>query len=258
MCQVLENNYSLTHQGFFCSNRVVNIPNVFDAVKLWFSDWRSYIAEFLGTFLFVLITGGTTIANFLYGDIKTLGLALTIGFSYTALLFATVHIGGGYLNPAVTIALWLVKKLEGAKALFFLIAQILASFAAGGVLLLIFGGTAKQVFLGAPALGVNVDITTAVLVEAILTAGLVFAVFSTMVDRRGPVSFGPITLGLFTVAATILALPITGAGFNPARSIGPAVLSNSTNSLAVFIIGPLAGSLFALVYEVVFLRKHKK
>ncbi len=212
----------------------------------------------MGTFVFVLIANGVIISNFLYGDIKTLGISLAVGFSYAALVFMTVHTSGGYLNPAVVVALWLVKKLDGVKAVFFILTQVLASFAAAAILLLIFGEGAKQVYLGGPILGINVDISIAVLVEAILSGGLIFAVLATMVDRRGPVSFGPLVLGFFVVAATIMAMPISGAALNPARAIGPLVLSKTTNSLAVFVIGPLSGSLFALVYEVVFLRKGKK
>lgn len=226
--------------------------------KSWFVDWRGYVAEFLGTFVFVFLANGAVIVNFLYGDIKTLGLAITIGFSYAVLLFMTVYRSQGYLNPAVTVALWLVKRISHVNALFYLLAQILASFAAAGLLILIFSESAKQIALGGPNIGVNVEMSTAVLVEAILTAGLIFATFATMVDRRGPVSFGPLVIGLFTVAAATVALPISGAGFNPARAIGPGVFSNSINNLAVWIIGPLVGSLFALVYEFVFLKKGKK
>lgn len=242
--------------SIICSNR--SMQKYWVIVKSWFSDWRAYIAEFLGTFLFVFVANGAVVVNFLYGDIKTLGLAITIGFSYAVLLFMTIYRSQGYLNPAVTIALWLVKKISPINTFFYIIMQVLASFAAAGLLLLIFGQSAKEIGLGGPTLGVNVELSSAVLVEAILTAGLIFAVFATIVDRRGPVSFGPVAAGLFVVAAAMVAIPVSGAGFNPARAIGPGVFSNSTSTLAVWIIGPLSGSLFALFYEVVFLRKGKK
>ena len=227
-------------------------------VKSWFLDWRAYVAEFLGTFVFVLVANGAVVVNFLYGDSSTLGQSITIGFSYAALLFMTVYRSQGYLNPAITIALWLVKRISSVNTFFYIIVQIFASFTAAGLLVLVFGESAKEIGLGGPTLGVNVEMSVAVLVEAILTAGLIFAVFATMVDRHGPVSFGPLVIGLFTVAVSIVAIPLSGAGFNPVRAVGPGVFSNSINNLAVWIIGPLSGSLFALVYEVVFLRKGKK
>lgn len=226
--------------------------------KSWFIDWRGYLAEFLGTFVFVFIANGAVIVNFLYGDIKTLGLATTFGFSYAALLFVTVYRSQGYLNPAVTISLWLVKRLSTVSTIFYIVTQILASFAAAALLMLIFGESARQIGLGGPIVGVNIEISTAVLVEAILTSALIFAIFATMIDRRGPVSFGPLVIGFILIACAIIAMPVSGAGFNPARAIGPGVLSNSVNNLAVWIIGPLAGSLFALIYEFVFLKKAKK
>ena len=221
-------------------------------------SWRAYLAEFLGTFILVLVSSWVVLARFLYPDINNLEIALAIGFSYAALIFATIHLSGGFLNPALTLALWLSQKLSGTKTVFFIIFQILASFAAGGVLLLIFGANALQFGLGGPALGVNVSLQTAVLTEALMTAGLVFVTFATMVDRGGPVSFGPLVLGLILVGETIVALPISGAAFNPARAIGPAVLAKSVDSLAVWIIGPLLGSLFGIVYAFLFLKKGKK
>lgn len=224
----------------------------------WFLPWRAYLIEFLGTFIFLLLSGWVVLAKFLYAGIGDLEIALAIGFSYAALIFATANLSGGFLNPALTLALWLSQKLSGTKTVFFIIFQILASFAAGLVLLLIFGANALQFGLGGPALGVNVSLQTAVSTEALMTAGLVFVTFATMVDKMGPVSFGPLVLGLYLVAASIVLLPISGAALNPVRAIGPAIVSESTDTLAVWIIGPLLGSLFAIIYDFVFLRKGKK
>ena len=224
------------------------------SVKDWISDWRAYLAEFLGTFLFVLISSFAVLTEALYGDIGVLGIAIVIGFSYAALIFAFGHLAGGYLNPALTISLWLVQKLSGAKTIFFLFAQIIASFAAAAVLILVFGADGINQALGAPSLGLNISLTQAVLAEAVFTAGFVLVLFSTIVDRRGPISFGPLALGLYLVATSIILISVTGAALNPVRAIGPAIISGQTNTLAVWIIGPLTGSLIGIVYELVFLR----
>lgn len=236
-------------------------------VKEWFYDWRAsltmeswraYFAEFLGTFLFVLISSLVVFIESLYQSVGALGIALAVGLTYTALVYVTAHLSGGYLNPAVTVALWLAQRLSGVKAIFFLLSQILASFIAAWTLLFLFGDLGIKHALGTPTLGLNVTLTTAVILEAIFSAGLIFAVFGTMVDRHGPVSFGPLVIGLYLVAASIALLPISGAVFNPARVFGPAIVSASVDTLAVWIIGPLTGSLFAIVYEVVFLKKVRK
>ena len=147
-----------------------------------------------------------------------------------------------------------MQKLSGAKTIFFLFAQIIASFAAAAVLILVFGADGINQALGAPSLGLNISLTQAVLAEAVFTAGFVLVLFSTIVDRRGPISFGPLALGLYLVATSIILISVTGAALNPVRAIGPAIISGQTNTLAVWIIGPLTGSLIGIVYELVFLR----
>ncbi len=227
-------------------------------LKDWFNDWRAYLAEFLGTFLLVLVASMVVLLDALYGNIGNLSIALTIGLIYTSLIFVTAHLSGGYLNPAVTVALWLAQRLSGIKTAFFLITQVLASFVAAIVLLSIFGDSAVKFNFGVPELGLNITLTTAVVLEAIFSAGLVFTVFGTMVDRHGPVSFGPMVIGLYLVAASIVLLPISGAVLNPVRVLGPALISGAVDALAVWIVGPLSGSLFAIIYEYVFLRKGKR
>jgi len=221
-------------------------------------DWRDYIAEFFGTFFFIFVSSMAVIVDSLYGGLGIVGVSLAIGFTYAAIVFGTVHLSGGYLNPAITIALWLARKLSPIKTIIFLFLQIVAGIVAAMFALTIFGANALEIGLGSPSLGIDVSLSQAVFVEAIFTAGLIFAVFTTMVDRRGPVSFGPLVLGLYVVAATLILLPVSGAGINPARALGGLMLSGQTNSLAVWIIGPLSGSLLAIFYESLFLRKKNK
>lgn len=223
-----------------------------------FKDWRAYCAEFLGTFVFVFVASLSVLANNFYGEVGTLGIALATGLVIAAMVFATVHISGGHLNPAVTLALWLTQRISTVSAIFYILAQLLASFAAAFSLYLIFFDRAMKFSLGGPVLESGITLQTAVTLEAILTAILVFVVFATMVDKRGPVSFGPIVVGLVVIAASIAAGPMTGAALNPARALGPLVVSRHFDSLPVWIIGPFAGSLFGIVYDFVFLKKSKK
>lgn len=237
-----------------CSNLFVS----FSFIKTWAGDWRSYIAEFLGTFVFIFIACGAVLTNAFYADIGPLGLAFAAGVSYAVSMFMTVHLSGGNLNPAVTLALWLTQKIRGHIAVFYILAQILASFAAAQVLLLIFGQEALDFALGGPEINADITLRTAVIVEVILTAILIFAYFAAMVDKRGPVSFGPLVIGVTYAVASIFGQLLSGAALNPARAIGPLISSQAYSSLAVWIIGPLAGSLFALVYDFLFLKKPSK
>lgn len=220
--------------------------------------WRAYVAEFLGTFVFVFIAAGSVLTNVFFSDLGVLAQAIAGGLALGAMIYVTAAISGGHLNPAVTLSLWLSGRISAVNTVFYIVSQVLASFAAGGTLLYIFGDRALHFNLGAPILGADVAVGTALILEAILTAALVFAVFATVVNRRGPVSFGPLVVGLVAMVSGIFVGPITGAALNPARAIGPAIISGSFTNLPIWILGPFAGSLFGLVYEFVFLRKTSK
>ena len=224
----------------------------------WFMPWRAYLAEFLGTFVFVLIASGVTLTNIFFSDMGSFGVAFATGLALSSMIYAVFHLSGGHLNPAVTLAVWLAQKISSRVAVFYILAQILASLAAAGVLLWIFGPDARQFSLGGPVIGVGVSTGTAVIVEAILTATLIFAVFATMIDKRGSANFGPLVVGLVLTVSAIFAGSLTGAALNPARAFGPLVISKSYNSLAVWIIGPATGSLFGIIYDFLFLRKGKE
>ena len=95
-------------------------------LKSWFSPWRAYLAEFLGTFVFVFVSCGVVLADIFYGEIGPVGIALASGLSISAMMLSTNHISGGYLNPAITLAMWLAQKVTGTRAFFYILFQFLA------------------------------------------------------------------------------------------------------------------------------------
>lgn len=222
------------------------------------SPWRAYVAEFLGTLLFVFISTAVVVADSLYGGVGKVGEALAIGLLYLTFVYSTVNLSGGYLNPAITLSLWLSQKVSGAKAVGLVMAQILASVGAALVVFLVFGAWAEQFTYGMPSLGLGIGAETAIALEAILTASLVFVVFATTVDNKGPVSFGPLTLGALVGSISLVFGPLTGGIANVARIVGPAVFSGSYSQVFIYVMGGLIGSLFALIYEMVFLKKSSR
>lgn len=220
--------------------------------------WQAYLAEFIGTFIFVFVASGTVLTNVFVGDIGYLGVAFSSGLILAAMIYATIAISGGYLNPAITMALWLGEKISFTTAIFYIFAQILASFTAAYLLLWIFGSKSMQFALGGPILGLNVSVQSALIIEVILTGALAFAVFAIAVDKRGPVSFGPLVVGLIAVVSGIFAGPLTGAAMNPARAIGPLFVSQSYSQVLVWIVGPMAGSLVGFLYKFLFLDSSRK
>jgi len=215
------------------------------------------MAEFFGTYILVLISLGLVLVSNLYQNLDPLAIALSLGFLYAALIYATVHLSGGYLNPAVCLSLWFVKKLSGIKTIFFIAAQLLASFAAAASAYYIFGKKSLDFGLGISVIAPD-KLQIAIILELIFTAFLVFAVFATMIDRSGPVSFGPLVIGLITVPLTLFALPVSGAFLNPAKVLGAGIITKNYAPLTVGLIGPLTASLFAFIYNFIYLRRPGK
>lgn len=226
-------------------------------MKLTFSNWRALVAEFLGTFVFVFVACGSVLTRNIFDDFGVIGVALATSVILTALMFATVALSGGHLNPAITLAAWLTQKINTVTAVLYIVVQVIAGFAAAFLLLFIFGDHGTAFYLGGSVLSVDTTVQSGLVLEAVLTAVLVFAFFATMIDKRGPVSFGPIAVGLVFLAVGIFAGPIEGAALNPVK-VAPLIVSGHTESILVWVVGPLTGSLFGVVYHLLFLGQGKR
>ena len=219
---------------------------------------QAYLAELLGTFVFVFVSSGAVLTNVVTGEVGGLGVSMATGFVLTAMIYSTVGISGGHLDPAVTLAVWFAERISFVNAVIYICLQLVAGIFAAYLLLWIFGQTSVQFLLGGPVLGVDMTVQRAIVVEAILTAVLVFSVFATLVDKRGPVSFGPLVIGLVVLTAGIFAGSLTGAALNPARALCPLLVSGSYSSILVWVIGPVSGSLAGVLYKYLFLTSPKK
>jgi MIP family channel proteins len=234
------------------------------------------IAELVGTMLFVFIGAGAVVVFSHVADLgpPALGSAFTVafgllaialahGFAMSVLVSNTGHISGGHHNPVVTAAIWVAGKIEAARAVLYIVAQ-LAGGAAGAWLLSV--AIPKDYWhtslLGTPQVNHAIVATTtftngrAVLFEAVLTFVLVYTVFATAVDDRG--SFSKVAgfpIGLAIGVDILVGGPFTGAAMNPARWFGPALVSGTWTDWWVYIVGPLTGAILAAaVYWLAFLR----
>src|SRR5262249_23212329 len=155
------------------------------------------------------------------------------------------HISGGHFNPAVTVGVWVVGKIETQRAAAYIVAQLVG--AALGALLLRWALPTqiwKGPSLGATLVSHNFGITSgkAVLIEAILTFFLVFTVFAAAVDDRGVFgSVAGLTIGLVLTFDILVGGLLTGASMNPARSFGPALVAGKWSDYWVYVVGPVAG-----------------
>ncbi|MBX3085787.1 MAG: aquaporin [Anaerolineae bacterium] len=206
---------------------------------------RESIAEFIGTFMLVLVgAGAVTVmgqqATKVAADVVV--AALAHGLILVAVIATFGHISGAHVNPAVTLGLLIGGKVSVNKAIFYWIAQILGGIAAGFVL--------RYLFENAVTLGNTVpssaDIHSGkiIILEALGTFFLVSTVFQAAAyGKAGNVAILAIP---FTLAAGILfAGPLTGGSFNVARTLGPAIATGNYTEVASYLVGILGGGALA-------------
>ena len=205
------------------------------------------IAEFVGTFALVFIGAGAIISGGLGPGPTLVAIALAHGFTIAVMGSATGHISGGHLNPAVTVAMILTGRIDAPKGLGYIVAQVLGAVVAALIVSVSFPAEAvKASNLGTPLLASGIGVGVGILLEAIATFFLVFVIFGTAVDGRGP-RLGALFIGL-TVAIDILAIgPITGAAMNPARSLGPALVGGHLENFWIYWVGPILGAVVAAI-----------
>ncbi len=223
---------------------------------------RAFLAEFVGTFALMFVGGGAIIVT--SGD-NLLAIALAHGLILAVMVSATMHISGGQINPAVSIALGLAGRQPWPRAGAFIVAQIAGATVAAFLLKLLMSGAYDVGNVGA-TLGAltesgseHANAIGAVALEAIATFFLMFVIMGTAVDQRGvggSSAVGGFAIGL-TLAAAILCIgPLTGASLNPARSLAPALVAGAWDVQWVYWIGPIVGAaLGALAYQFTFAEK---
>jgi MIP family channel proteins len=206
------------------------------------------IAEFLGTFVLVFIGAGVVLSNdATNGGVGLLGIALAHGIALAAMNFTFGSISGGHVNPAVTVALWLLRKLSTLSAAKYLVAQLAGATAAAAVLQGIFPKAREVLALGAPQLGLDVGVWTGVFTETILTFFLVMVVLTIAENAAEPEPHASLAVGLILAVDILVGGPVTGAAVNPARAFGPALVSGMWDHQLVYWIGPLFGALLAVL-----------
>lgn len=208
-------------------------------------------AEVIGTFLFFVIGAGAVMMDAQTGGgVGLIGIALANGLALAALGTAFAPISGGQFNPVVTAALWLVGKVRTVEGIRYIVAQLVGAVAAGLALKLAFGGfepgdSAWSIAGGGtPAITAGLSQVSAIAIEAVLTALLVYTVLLTAVDKRAP-QLGALLIGGTIIAAILVGGPLTGAAMNPARWFGPALALGDLSAAVVYIAGPLIGAVVA-------------
>lgn len=215
---------------------------------------RALMGEFLGTMLFailgagaVAVTGGILAERL--DSARLLVIALAQGVAFMLLVGAMLPISGGHLNPAVTFAAMIGRRVSFTRGMLYIVAQC-AGAAAAALMLTLMMPAGTSGMLGAHALAPRVSVGSGLMTEIVVTFMLVSAMLATAMGSARPAAMGLAAVGLTCVVATLFAGPLTGASMNPARSFGPAFVLGAWKDQWVFWVGPLAGgALAACVHE---------
>jgi len=210
------------------------------------------MAEAVGTFTLIFIGAGSIIANQLTGGkVGIVGIALAHGLAIATMVAATGHISGGHLNPAVTWGFMVTRRLAVNVGITYMLAQLVGASIGGLLLTAAYPEAARRAAsLGTPTLDPAVTAGVGIVVEAILTFFLVFVIFGTAADPRGPGAIAPLAIGLVLTMDILAGGALTGGAMNPARAFGPALFSGMWANHLVYWVGPLlGGGLAAWTYQ---------
>lgn len=207
---------------------------------------KKYISEFVGTFVLVLVACGVAVVT----NADIVATSLAFGLVIVGMAYSIGTVSGCHINPAVSFAMFLTKKMTAKEFTFYVIAQVLGALA--GSLLLGF------VLHSFSALGANTygavnqlaeSAKVAVLVETILTFIFV-TVILTVTSKKEFSNIAGIVIGLTLTLVHLIGIKFTGTSVNPARSLAPAILEGglALKQVWVFIVGPLLGAALASVF----------
>ncbi len=204
---------------------------------------KKLYAEAFGTFCLVFAgTGAIVVNDVAGGSITHVGIALTFGLIVLAMIYSVGDISGAHLNPAVTLGFFAARRFPGREVLPYIASQCAGALGASGLL--------RALFPEHGTLGATLPAGTVAqsfVFEFVLTAILMFVVLSVSHGARERGITAGIVVGSVVALEAMFAGPICGASMNPARSLGPAVMSLHLTHLWIYLAAPVAGALLAVV-----------
>ena len=185
---------------------------------------KKYLAEMIGTMVLVLMGCGTAVSLSCGVDTASVvGTALAFGLAVVGMAYTIGGISGCHINPAITLGVWLSKRMSGKDAAMYMLFQVIGAFIGAGILIAL-----------APESGV----------EVVFTFIFVLVVLGTTDAEKGAGNLAGLAIGLTLVLVHLVCIHYTGTSVNPARSIGPAVLAGgqALAELWIFIVAPFVGA----------------
>jgi MIP family channel proteins len=199
------------------------------------------IAEFIGTFFLVFAGTGAIVVDSISHEVTHVGVSIVFGLVIAVLIYALGHVSGAHFNPAVTVGFWALGEFPAKRVPWYVAMQLLGAIAASALLLVMFGKTG--------GLGVTLPQAaeaTSLILETAMTFLLVFVIFGSAVHGKAVKSFAGIAIGGTIALDALFGGPISGASMNPARSLGPALVSGTWTNQWIYVLGPLIGAVLAV------------
>ena len=211
---------------------------------------KKYSAELIGTFVLTFMGCGSAI--FLGADTSGghLAVALAFGLSIVAMAYVIGGVSGCHINPAVSLAMLMDKRLSSGEFINYVIAQVAGAVAAAALLSMFvaFGVNDLTGGLGTNGVANAGGIGGALIIEVVLTFIFIFTILGVTANEKTACVAG-IVIGLTLTFVHIVGIPLTGTSVNPARSIGPALFAGGSAlaNVWVFIVAPMVGSALAVI-----------
>jgi aquaporin Z len=205
-------------------------------------EYRRLFSELLGTFFLVLVAAGGGILH-AQGQISLTAAVVAPGLMVLAIILFMGAVSGAHLNPAVSVAFAVRGDFPWRRVPGYIIVQLLGATLACLFLLAVFGNIQH---LGATLPGPGYRDWQALLMEIVLSAGLLSVILGTASAAQNVGAIGALGVGGYIALAGLWSAPVSGTSMNPARSFGPALVSGDWSAYWVYLVGPLAGAAIAI------------
>ena len=223
---------------------------------------KKYLAEMIGTMVLVLMGCGTAVSlgcNPVGADLSTVvGTAMAFGLSVIAMAYTIGGISGCHINPAITLGVFLSKRMSGKDALMYIVFQVIGGLLGAAILYALVTSEGTDFALAGAGLGSNdlqsgVSVAGGLIAEIVFTCVFVLVVLgATASDNESTGKFAGLAIGLSLILVHLVCIRYTGTSVNPARSFGPALFAQlaggpatALSNLWIFIVGPFAGAVLA-------------
>ncbi len=202
---------------------------------------RKYIAEYVGTFALVFAgCGAVIVSSFDNSSLNHLGVSAVFGLIVMAMIYSLGNVSGAHINPAVSLGFLFAGRSKLSKTIFYIIAQIIGAISAALLLRFLFPEN-HTLALTTP----SGTVLQSFILEIVLSFFLMFVIFNVSTGHKEKGIMAGIAIGGTVALEALFGGPVSGASMNPARSIGPALVSGQMQYLWIYITAPVIGMLLA-------------